>query len=314
MSDVFGPARAALAFLESHHLPPTTANYGFALDVVSDPEGALARAVTVETDGGLRLTSRSLQELSERFLMVSSETVATREANVRIQASELGSLTSDAQILTKALNNDVNAMAGEVQNWPDSNALVTRLTDAERALADLRSDVAKLQANLASGGERLSDPTRDTATQALTQEGARPLFAYLGEQNRAYVMALFSVADLGGINDRFGYEVGDNVLSAFVANLRQVFKNEEVIRWTGNEFVVLVTDVALTNVRILAEEVLASFAARRLKLRGSGEWIGMVTASAGIVVGHGADQAAVLIQARARLYRATVKGLGQVEA
>lgn len=314
MSDSFSIAHAALAFLESHRLPPIAANYSFALEVVGDLDGPLARAVAFETDGGLRLTSRSLHELSQRFLAGNSETVAITESSVRTHATQLGSLTSDAQFLTKALSDDVNAMAVEVQDWPGSNALVARLTDAERELADLRRDVATLQANLGSPSEQRVDPTRDLATQALTSEGARPLFSRLGEQNRAYVMMIFSVADLGKINERFGHPVGDNVLSAFVANLRQVIRNEEVIRWTGNEFIVLVTDVALANARILAEEVLAAFAARRLKLRGSGEWIGMVTASAGIVVGHGADQAAVLIQARAKLYRATVRGLSQVEA
>ncbi len=217
-------------------------------------------------------------------------------------------------MLTKALSDDVSAMAVEAQDWPDSNALVVRLTDAERELAELRRDVAGLQANLESLSDRRTDPTRDVATQALTTEGARSLFARLSEENRAYVMLIFSVNDLGTINNRFGYPVGDNVLSAFVANLRQVFKNEEVIRWTGNEFVMVVTDVALANARILAEEVLAAFATRRLKLRGSGEWIGTVTASAGCVVGQGSDQATALMQARAKLYRATVRGAGQVEA
>ena len=314
MSDVFGTAHAALAFLESHHLQPTTANYAFALEVVSDLDGPLARAVALDTDGGLRLTPRSLNELSQRFLATKSGTAARIEDAVQSHATQLGSLTSDAQLLTKSLSDDVTAMAVEVQDWPYSNALVARLTDAERELADLRRDVAKLQANLGSLSEQRIDPTRDTATQALTSEGARTLFARLGEQNRAYVMMIFSVADLSNINERFGHPVGDNVLSAFVANLRQVLKNEEIIRWTGNEFMVVVTDVALANARLLAEEVLAAFATRRLKLRGSGEWIGKVTGSAGIVVGQGADQAAALIQARAKLYRATIKGLGQVEA
>ena len=274
----------------------------------------MAKAVALETDGGLRLTNRSLQQLSERFLTANLETTADQESHVRRHATQLGSLTSDAQVLTKALSDDVSAMAVEAEDWPDSNALVSRLTDAERELADLRKDVANLQANLGPLTDRRADPTRDVATQALTMEGARPLFARLGDEDRAYVMLIFSVNDLGTINDRFGYSVGDNVLSAFVANLRQVFKNEEVIRWTGNEFVMVVTDVALANARILAEEVLVAFASRRLKLRGSGEWIGTMTASAGAVVGQGSDQAVSLIQARAKLYRATIKGPGQVES
>jgi diguanylate cyclase len=309
MPDAFVAARDALAFLEVHHLEPVAANYAFALAVVADPNSDLARAVASETDGGLRLTTRSLETLSERYLPARIDRAAERETAVTRHADQLGALTSDAQ----ALSHDVTAMSIDAQGWPESTALVTRLSDAERELADLRRDVARLQADLGSLGERRADPMRDTATQALTPEGARPMFAHLADQHRSYVMLIFSVADLAGINDRFGHAVGDNVLSAFVANLRQAFHGEEVIRWTGNEFVLVVTDVALAAARGLAEEVLASFETRRLKLRGSGEWIGVVTASAGIVVGQGGDQEAALSQARAALYRAAVRGLGQVE-
>lgn len=313
MPNAFVAARDALAFLEVHRLEPMAANYAFALAVVGDPNSDLARAVASETDGGLRLTARSLETLSDRYLPARPDRTAERETAVTRHADQLDALTSDAQALTQSLSNDVTAMSIDAQGWPESTALVTRLSDAERELADLRRDVARLQADLGSLGERRADPMRDTATQALTPEGARPMFAHLADQHRSYVMLIFSVADLAGINERFGHAVGDNVLSAFVANLRQAFHREEVIRWTGNEFVLVVTDVALAAARGLAEEVLASFETRRLKLRGSGEWIGVVTASAGIVVGQGGDQEAALSQARAALYRAAVRGLGQVE-
>ncbi|MBB3588094.1 diguanylate cyclase domain-containing protein [Sphingomonas sp. BK481] len=313
MPEAFRAARDALAFLEAHRLAPVAENYTFALAVVADPGSDLARAVAAETDGGLRLTARALETLSERHLAIKRDTTAERDSAVTARANQLGALTTDAQTLTRSLSHDVSAMASEAENWPDATLLVTRLADAERELAELRRDVARLQSDLGSLGTARHDPMRDAATGALTSEGARPIFAQLAEQARSYVLMIFSVADLAGVNERFGHAVGDNVLSAFVANLRRVFPDEEIIRWTGNEFVVVVTDVALTAARDLADEAIAAFETRRLKLRGSGAWIGPVRALAGLVVGQGDDQDAALSQARADLHRAAVRALSPVE-
>lgn len=314
MPEAFQAARDALAFLEAHRLAPVAANYAFALAVVEDPGSELARAVAAETDGGLRLTSRALETLGERYLADRRDTTAERDSQVTARANQLGALTTDAQTLTRTLSHDVSAMANAAGNWPDATPLVTRLTDAERELADLRRDVARLQSDLGSLGAARVDPMRDAATGALTSEGARPMFAQLAEQARSYVLMIFSVVDLVGVNDRFGHAVGDNVLSAFVANLRRVFPDEEIIRWTGNEFVLVLTDVALAAARDLADEAIAAFETRRLKLRGSGAWIGPVRAVAGLVVGQGDDPDAALGQARADLYRATVEGLSPMDS
>ena len=222
MPEAFRAARDALAFLEAHRLAPVAENYTFALAVVADPGSDLARAVAAETDGGLRLTARALETLSERHLAIKRDTTAERDSAVTARANQLGALTTDAQTLTRSLSHDVSAMASEAENWPDATLLVTRLADAERELAELRRDVARLQSDLGSLGTARHDPMRDAATGALTSEGARPIFAQLAEQARSYVLMIFSVADLAGVNQRFGHAVGDNVLSAFVANLRQI--------------------------------------------------------------------------------------------
>ncbi len=127
MPEAFRAARDALAFLEAHRLAPVAENYTFALAVVADPGSDLARAVAAETDGGLRLTARALETLSERHLAIKRDTTAERDSAVTARANQLGALTTDAQTLTRSLSHDVSAMASEAENWPDATLLVTRL-------------------------------------------------------------------------------------------------------------------------------------------------------------------------------------------
>ena len=50
-------------FLCAHHLPPSPANYAFAYQLVSNPDGMLAKAVATIADGGVRLTQADLDRI-----------------------------------------------------------------------------------------------------------------------------------------------------------------------------------------------------------------------------------------------------------
>lgn len=313
MKAAFDLAGKALAFLEFHQLQPSVAHYALALDIVTRPGSALAKAVEAHTDGGLRLGADTIAELGRAHLAApDGAAVDRREQTVARQTAALGSLTSDAQDLTHALSRDVGTMARAADDWPQADGLVARLSDAERDLADLRHEFARLRADVAAGAPPPRDDDRDDLTQALNQQSARPLLEGYAAGGRSYVTMLFSVDDLIGINERFGRGVGDNVLNAFAATLRQVFPDEELIRWSGNEFIIVVGDLTLGAARERAEDALTAFHARRLKLRGTGEWIGIVTASAGVALAQGGTHEEVLDRVRNHVQSATARGQGQV--
>ncbi|MEC3910897.1 diguanylate cyclase [Sphingobium sp. CR2-8] len=232
-----------------------------------------------------------------------------RERTVARQADELGTLTSDAHDLTEALGRDV----GIIVNQPDrslinTDNLVTRLSAAERELAELRDDFMTLRNAIDNPGQPRADVDQDELTRALNQTGAWRVLEPLLREGHSYVLIMFVIDDLVSINAKFGREVGDNVLNAFAATLRQEFPKEDLIRWNGNEFLIVATDIAATAARIQTDEALAAFAARRLRLRGTGEWIGTVTASAGIVTSRGEEPEAILELARSSALSAVEQG------
>lgn len=319
MRTAFDRARRALNFLELHQLDPSPAHYEFALAVIAAPGSALSEAVATHTDGGLRLTGAAVQHLVERYLSPPREqTLDRRERTVMRQAQELGTLTSDAHDLTQALGRDVGVMVAQAGGAAESDLpatatdFVLRLSDAERELAALRSEVVRLRDNIVPAPPP-EDVDRDNLTRALNRSGAAGVMARADAGGQGHVVLTFSVDALDIINDRYGRAVGDNVLNAFAATLQQTFDDEELIRWSGNEFLFIIRDLPPSAARLRTERALESFAARRLRLRGSGEPIGMVTASAGIAIGAPGQQEESLIASRANATLAASRGGNQVE-
>ncbi|MDR6788617.1 diguanylate cyclase [Sphingomonas sp. BE138] len=310
----FDRARRALNFLELHRLDPSPSHYEFALAVIGAPGSALSEAVAAHTDGGLRLTVAAVQALVEQHLSPRREqTLDRRERTVMRQAQELGTLTHDAHHLTAALGRDMGAMVERAADLPAAATdFVHRLSDAERELADLRNEVVRLRDNIVPAPPP-ADADRDGLTQALNRSGAAGVMARADAGGLGHVAVTFSVDALDAINDRYGRAVGDNVLNAFASTLQQTFDDEELIRWSGNEFLFIIRDLTADATRLRAEQALATFAARRLRLRGSGEPIGRVTASAGIAEGAAGQQEQSLIAARAAAALAASRGGDQLE-
>lgn len=307
-------AREALDFLEQHHLEPTVTHYEIALICQVAPDCDLARAVAELVDGGLRLTAGDIDRLTRQYPARADR--SDRGRVVEAQANQLGTLTSDAHDLTSTLGNDVGTMIAGSQHWPqETGAFIARLAITERDLADLRAEFAKLHRQIAAGQtpDGGSDDNRDAMTDALSQQGAGLLLSRLRDEDQQYVLILFSIDELVSLNQRFGRLVGDNILNAFASTLRKVFPEHELIRWTGNEFVIVMVNTPLGAARVAAQDAIVAMAARRLKLRGSGDDIGTVTASAGLVAAQGAASDEVLGQARARLKIAAETGGNRFE-
>lgn len=311
----FDQGHSALAFLEHHRLEPTAINYDLALSYVTNSAPDLTREIEEQTEGGLRLTHEEAAKLVDRYLLRNPKVIiGQRERTVAQQTEELGALTSGAHDLTSALERDVGTVVVQAEEWPRATSdFVTRLSNAERELAELRGNVAKLQNHIGGASEQQGPVDRDGLTQALNQDGAQEVLEKLTGDGRHHAIIMFSLDDLVALNARFGRSVGDNVLNALASTLRQVFREQELIRWSGNEFVIVMNDTTLMPARLLAEEALAVLEARRLKLRGSGEWIGMVTASAGIVAGQGETTSVVLDRARTQMLSAATSGGNRVE-
>lgn len=88
----------------------------------------------------------------------------------------------------------------------------------------------------------------------------RYFYEYLEERGREEALAIVALDldDFKDINDRFGHDVGDEALLKAGALLREVFPDDTVIRWGGDEFVVAAFgERSLADLRTRAERLLA---------------------------------------------------------
>ncbi|WP_056502706.1 MULTISPECIES: GGDEF domain-containing protein [unclassified Sphingomonas] len=271
-------ARAALAFLEYHQLEPSAFNYGTALAHLSGSYKILSDDILASIEGA-GLTNTRFVELG-----------AAQAAAAATLADHPGTSPVDA----------------------DDASIVQRVAATERSLAELREQVARLLATGAAGRTGAVDAEHDELTNALNQTGARRVLDKIAAQDQRYALLMFGIDGLPGINRIYGNSVGDNILNAFATKLAKAFPDQEAIRWSGNEFILAIPGQTMTALRAQAEEALQLLQGRKFKLRGSGEAIGTVTASAAMVAGHGNGIEWVIDEARAKLQGVMLAGGNRV--
>ena len=142
----------------------------------------------------------------------------------------------------------------------------------------------------------------------LTELFNRRYLDYLGRReakraDRAASVFSLLIADLDNfktVNDRFGHIEGDRCLQQFAGILRQVFRETDtVIRYGGDEFLVLMTDTSEQNAEIAAQRVVDAIVSWKAGNR-SVESIGLSYGIACYATGESIDT--VIQRADQRMY------------
>ena len=109
------------------------------------------------------------------------------------------------------------------------------------------------------------------------------------------------------VNDIWGHQIGDKVLAAVAgAILHAIRPDDIVVRFGGEEFVVLLADIELHAAQSIAERIRASIAQ-------TGEGLPEVTASVGVALRLPGEQCDSLVgRADQALYRAKAEGRDRV--
>ena len=133
----------------------------------------------------------------------------------------------------------------------------------------------------------------------------------LGAVRRADKLSLI-ISDIDNfktINDRFGHQVGDEVIRVFAQIISSRVANEgTAARYGGEEFAVILPQLSLAKAQILAEQIRKQFAEKNLVVRGA-DHLGNVTASFGVAELRSNESSADLIRrADERLYAAKAAG------
>ncbi|WP_417252420.1 diguanylate cyclase [Castellaniella sp.] len=125
---------------------------------------------------------------------------------------------------------------------------------------------------------------------------------------RNYALILADIDHFKSINDRFGHEQGDRVLQRCAALLgHKIRSGDALIRWGGEEFLIVLPDCKLEAAHELAERIRVSIADKQDAVAGT------VTLSFGVAAWQPTESdSALLRRTDQALYQAKASGRNQV--
>ncbi|MEY2983771.1 MAG: hypothetical protein RLZZ568_388 [Cyanobacteriota bacterium] len=152
----------------------------------------------------------------------------------------------------------------------------------------------------------LSGALNRTAFSRLFQE----LVSLTSRRQQFLAIALLDIDFFKTINDRYGHNVGDEVIKAVAQTIRHcIRKEDQLFRWGGEEFLLLLPNVNLAHAQHLMERITPAIAINPVEIQG--ERI-CPTLSIGVTIWQTDDSVeAVLERADQALYAAKAGGRNQ---
>ncbi|WP_374674779.1 diguanylate cyclase [Ideonella sp.] len=270
-----------------------------ALEAAGRPQEALqALRRWVKLDQALTTTQReqAVARLQEQF--------AAQQRAREIEHLKSDKARQDAELQLRTWREIAWALAALAVAWL---AFATW-----KRLSRSRQDVARLSA------ESLHDPLTGACNrrfgEGLLQRLEQDNAALPPARRRAVSLLLLDVDHFKRVNDTHGHAAGDAVLVEMTRRLAEVLRDgDAIVRWGGEEFLLVLPGTDATGLRAVAERVLAALGSAPMDLPGGTPL--PVRASAGGVsfrAGRGQPWAAWLAQADAALYLAKAQGRNQV--
>ncbi len=185
--------------------------------------------------------------------------------------------------------------------------------DFLQALANVLADALERQAIEDAIRDRaLHDPLTGLPNRVLFVDRLEHELARLDRQQSMAAILFLDIDHFKLVNDSLGHQVGDELLAAAAPRLKQALRSSDTVaRFGGDEFGILLEDIASERDAIETAERIAAIFARPFVLSGSEHF---VTTSIGIALARGGEQADELIRdADAAMYRAKDLGRARYE-
>jgi diguanylate cyclase (GGDEF)-like protein len=206
-----------------------------------------------------------------------------------------------------------SALSIPIGNFGVLQTISTELDAFDSEDVELAEILAAHAAEAINGIRNRGEITRltynDPLTGALSRHGLEKFTSVEIEKSIRHSVPLslmmLDIDDFKKINDSFGHVYGDSVLSWLVESVRMIIRStDQVIRWGGDEFLIVLPEVTLEGAESMAERILDHLKKRTIEERAE------ITVSIGITsfLGDGDDIDRMINRADSALYEAKSKG------
>jgi diguanylate cyclase (GGDEF)-like protein len=181
-----------------------------------------------------------------------------------------------------------------------------------RLLRVLARQVATLLANVRLRRQATTDALTQLRSRACIEHALRQELEAARARGQPLAVALIDIDDFKRINDTWGHQVGDAVLTALGGRIAGTLRHDDVAgRWGGEEFLVVLPATDLAGALTAARKVVSHIAERAVGDPGV-----RITVSAGVAAFpvHAGDALELVRRADVALYAAKRNGKNRVEA
>jgi diguanylate cyclase len=325
--------RAALVaaigdFLLLHELAISAENLDRAHGIVTGINRSLAGKVRLLENSGQPVTQAWLDEQQphDRGAHEQASELDQLAKSMASSVTRFGETSRTAQQAASKYGRDLQAHVAAVEETSGTEDVIANLTQIARAMLDRTREMEEEMraSELESRQLRRSlekarhDATVDHLTGLPNRRAFEEVFAEekLAAQNELepLCVALCDIDFFKKVNDTHGHETGDRVIRAVGQALDRISDRCHVARHGGEEFALLFRGLDLSGAKDALDAARERFASRHFVDKVSGNAIGGVTFSGGVVnvFAHG-DLSDALRAADEALYRAKEAGRNRIE-
>lgn len=182
-------------------------------------------------------------------------------------------------------------------NHYDEKYFIINFTD----ISDAMSEKLQLQR------QALKDPLTDAYNRSYFDNNIESILALNKNQNNHSAIIFFDIDLFKKVNDTYGHAIGDDVLKnlAFIVR-NNIRKDDKLVRWGGEEFIIIVGAKSIYEATYLAEQL------RNCIEEYEFDTVGSITCSFGVSLHGGNDIQKSIKDADERLYKAKRGGRNRV--
>jgi diguanylate cyclase len=203
---------------------------------------------------------------------------------------------------------DIGSILGELVQATESmvrenGALKGQLEASRVRSEELSDEIDRIRL------ESLLDPLTQIGNRQFFDEALAKAITKATRNAAPLTLLFIDIDNFKQINDRFGHQIGDDVLRLVASKMKSNVRHGEVARYGGEEFGIILYNKLLEIGRLIAERIREAVESVEMRDRASGDSFGRVTVSVGVAEWNPGSTASDLIgRADAALYIAKRKG------